>query len=163
METPELKLEDLIPLPTSFKLKQFKDFEFNLRPCTGGMLVYMAHSIGNIETLLANPSIENISKIALTLMEYDSAVKFKKQQVKIIDLEGNEKEIEIGGYKLLMQTIQGIEEQYSVYRAILLSLGYKKEQADDLIKKIKDGFNKLVNDKLDERSKKKTRKKRSHG
>lgn len=163
MNINELRLEDLIPLPTSFKLKQFKEFEFMLRPCTGGMLVDMAHNIGNIETLLGNPGVENISKIALFLMEYESACKFKKQQVKVIDLEGNEKDIEIGGYKLLMQTIQGIEEQYSIYGAILLSLGYKKEKADTLIKKIKDGFNQLVNDRVEESSKKKTIKKQSHG
>ena len=150
----EISLESLIPKATSFTLRQFGEFCFKLRPCTGGMLVDMTHSIGNIETLLGAPSIENISKIALTLMEYSSAVKFKKQQVKIIDIEGNEKEIEIGGYKLLMQCVQGIEEQYSIYRAILLSLGYKKDQADDLIKKIKDGFNQLVNDRVEESSKK---------
>lgn len=157
MKQEEISLENLIPTSSSFKLTRFVDFEFNLKPCTGGILVEMGRKLGNIETLLSVPSAENISKLALMLMEYDSAVKFKKEKVKIIDvLTGDEDEIEMGGYKLLMHSIQGLKEQYDIYRCILQSLGYGVEQADNVINKLKDGMNKAVNDKVKDDSKKKS-------
>jgi len=155
-----IKLEDLIPSSSSFTLKMFEDFEFKLKPCTGGMLIEMTRAIGNIESLLANPNAENISKIAMSLFEYDSAVKFKKQTVKTIDVNtGDESEAEIGGYFLLMHSISGTAEQYSIYGAILKSFGYDQTRIDDLIKKIKDSMNDAVNNKINEPLKKKSKKK----
>lgn len=156
----EIKIENLIPSSSSFKLEMFKGFEFKLNPCTGGMLVDMSRKIGDIEKLLSIPSAENISKIAIMLMEFDSAVKFKKQKVKTIDvMTGDENEVEIGGYTLLMHSIQGVNEQCAMYAAVLISLGYSKKNADKVIKKLKDGINKVINNEVDKLSKKKMKKK----
>ena len=158
MKESEISLENLLPSPSSFKLNQFEGHLFKLKPCTGGILFDISQKLGDVEKLLSIPSAENISKIALMLMEYESAVKFKKQTVKTIDaLTGEEGEADMGGYVLLMHSIQGINEQYSIYGAILISLGYSKEDSDKTIKKLKDGINKVVNNEIDKVSKKKTK------
>lgn len=149
MENKEIDLAELIPGPSSFKLIQFDEFEFRLKPCTSGRLIEMTDRLGNIEKILALPTAENVSKIAMMLMEIDSAQKFKKQKVKIIDvMSGDEIEAEIGGYKLMMECISGIKEQYSIYGAILRSLGYTKKDSEKIVKKMTDGINKVVNDEL---------------
>ena len=159
MKESSIKLENLIPISSIFKLNQFKDFEFKLKPCTGGILIDMSKSIGVIEELLTVPNAENVSKIAMSLMEYESALKFKKQNVKFVDvMTGDENEVEIGGYKLLMHAIQGITEQYLIYGAILKSMGYGEKRTEEMIKKLTDGMNKMVNETLDDITKKKTRK-----
>jgi len=161
MKDSKINLENLMPTPSCFSLKQFGEFEFKLKPCTGGLLMDISRKIGNVEKLLGNPSAENISKMAMMLMEYDSAVKFKKQTVKTIDvLTGNEEDVDLGGYVLFAHSIQGIGEQFNIYGAILRSLGYKKEQTDDIIKKLKDSANDIVNNEIDKSVKKKSLKKK---
>ena len=155
MKKLEIELENLIPSNSSFELNQFPGHVFELRPCTGGMLIDMSKKIGNIEKVLSIPSAENVSKMAMMLMDYDSAVKFKAQKVKTIDvLTGKEEVTEMGGYKILMHSIQGISEQYDVYRAILESLGYAKDKSSEIIKELKSGINKIVNQDINKKEKK---------
>lgn len=151
------RIEDLIPTDSIFKLKRFGDIEFKLKPCTGGMLISMSKRIGNVEAMLTNPSGENISKMALSLMDYESAKHFKQQQVKIVDvITGEESEETIGGFAILLHSMGGIKEQYSVYGAVLESMGHDKQKVkkviDDLIKSLSDA----VQDKIEGSVKKKT-------
>lgn len=156
MEEKKTDIASLIPTNSSFKLKQFDDFEFQLKPCTGGQLAEMNNRIGNVEALMATPTSENISKIALSLMDYESSLKFKKQTVKFIDtMTGEETEEDIGGYKLLMRAIGGINEQYQIYKAILESIGYSKEEAKRISDQLRDGISGEINKAADERLKKK--------
>ena len=149
MKPVKIELENLLPSSSEFKLKQFENQVFKLRPCTGGMLVEISKNVGNVEKMLSMPSAENISKLSLALMEYESAKTFKVQNVKLIDvMTGEEVEKKIGGYELLMHAIQGIKEQFDIYRAILESLGYSSEQANDTVNKLKDGLNKMVNSEI---------------
>lgn len=158
----EISLENLIPQKSTFKLQKFPDFEFNLEPCTAGKMIDIGHKFGDVEKLLSIPSAENVSKLALSLMEYNSAVKFKKQNVKTIDaVTGEESEADIGGFLLMAHCLNGMAEQFDVYRAILESIGYGKDQAKNTIDKLKDGINKMVDHSLneDKKVKKKKRKK----
>lgn len=160
MKESKIDIQDLIPQPSSFKLKMFEGFKFKLKPCTGGMLIDIANTLGNIQDLLSLPNAENVSKIAMALMEYESAVKFKKQSVKTIDvMTGDESEIDIGGYSLLMHSIQGLSEHLDVYGAILMSLGHTKQNANKVLKEMKDTINGTVNSEINKGLKKKTVKK----
>ena len=147
----DISIRNLLPRPAKFKLAQFPDFEFKLKPCTGGMLVNMANAFGDVESLLSTPSVENISKIAMSLLEHEGKTKFKMQEVKVIDnLTGEETDEKIGGYILLMHSIRGTAEQYSIYGAILKSMGYSDKDADGMMEQLHAGVDKLVNDKLEE-------------
>lgn len=151
----EVKLEELLPTGSIFNLKRFNDFEFLVQPCTTGKLMDMTKRLGDIEKLLTIPSAENVSKIAMMLLDYDSAIKFKKQTVKIIDvMTGDETETEIGGYKILMHSIEGIKEQYSIYKCILLSLGYGENKASNIINELLESMNKSVNETIEKIEKK---------
>lgn len=159
----KIDLVDLLPSKSCFKLSKFPDFEFNLEPCTAGKMIDIVHKIGPLEALLASPNAVNVSKISLMLMDYDSSLKFKKQLVKTIDvLSGEEEEAEVGGFILLTHCISGLNEQYEVYRAILESVGYKKEAAADLVKRMKDSLNKNVNNAIDEINKEDLKKKKEN-
>ena len=136
---------DLVPVRSSFTLAQFGDEEFYLEPCTGGKLIEISKTIGNIDRILSVPSAENISKLALMLMNYESSVHFKVQQVKKVDvLTGEESTEKIGGYKLLAACIRGMKEQFAIYKAILLSVGYEESMAEELVGELKKSIEDAV-------------------
>ena len=145
-QSDELKIEDLIPKKTSFSLTQTGE-TYHLRPCTPGMLVKAGTALGNIQEMIALPSAENVAKISMFLMEYESQKHFKKQSVNVIDImTGDERVEDLGGYILLMNLFNDLQEQMNVYVAILGAMGFEKSRVDSLI----EGYFKEANDALED-------------
>lgn len=132
----DIKLENLIPSPSTFDLEKFPDMTFNLKPCTGEKYIEMAKELGDLESVIATPSAENISKLAMILMSPDSAEKLKEQKVRVIDINGKVKKIKMGGYILLMYLITSIDEQYKIYGAVLKAFGYSEKITKEIIKEL---------------------------
>lgn len=157
----KIDISSLIPTESKFLLGQFPGIEFKLTPCTGGKLAEMNKRFGNVEKLLAMPDAESVSKIALSLMEFESAKHFRKRKVSYIDpLTGDEVETEDGGFSLMSKSIAGLNEQWSVYEAILISLGYEDSKAKATVKQLKEGFDKAIEKHLGTDTKKKVVKKK---
>lgn len=151
---------NLIPKNSEFSLSQFKNEKFKLVPCTGYKLMEISQSLGKVEDLLSYPTAENISKLAMSLMDYKSASKFKKQNVKKIDvLTGEESTESIGGYRLLMSCISSISEQYDIYGAILVSLGYGNSKVKEMVDSLKNGVSEISSGKNNVKKKKVNKKK----
>jgi hypothetical protein len=161
MKPQVINLEDLVPQASSFKLTQFPKMTFKLPPCTGGKVIEMSKKIGNVEKLLSMPNAENIAKLAMMLMDFESASLFKKQVIKTIDaMTGEEDQKEVGGYHLLALAMRGMNEQYDIYRAILEAMGYGKERSAKIVKDLKVGIQKIVDGEMNRDTKKKTKKKK---
>lgn len=155
MEEKHMDITQLRPTIAKFKLNLFGDYEFKLKPCTGGMIIDMSEMYGPVDAMLYYPTVANVSKLAMYLFDYDSSAKFKKQSVKYINVENGEEETkEIGGYKLLAHSIQGVNEQMEVYKAILTSMGYKKEDTEKMAKQFIDNINGVVEENLNNVKKK---------
>lgn len=149
-----MKIQNLIPKKSSFRLSAI-DADIELLPCTARRMVKMAEVLGGeIEQMLAMPNADNVSKMAIMLMAPESMEHFKKQKVTLIDLEGNIEESEIGGAALLMNLIYGVSEQFSIYIAILESLGWPKEKAEDQAQRYIDAVNGIVEKKIEDSKKK---------
>lgn len=152
-----IKINELLPTESSFKLSLARTKEFKLRPCTIGLLAEMNELIGNVESMLSTVSLEGVCKIALFLMNHDDALFFKKQTVKFVDvITGDEKEKSTGGYKLLMSLVKNVNEHCDIYSSVLDSLGHDKEKTKEIIKKFIDSLNGVINKSIDEDIKKKS-------
>jgi len=154
-----MDLNSLIPSESTFTLAQFEDTVFKLAPCTGGKMIEINKALGSIEELLKQPDAINVSKLAMALMTFESAKTFKKREVITIDLEGTEKTTERGGYKLLADSIAGINEQWGIYSAILQSLGYTKEKAIETTESLKKAFEDAIDEAMESPGVKKKKKK----
>ena len=148
--TESIKLQNLFPKPATFTLKQVENRTFHLDPCTPLKMMEIEETFGNFENMIAKPSAENVSKLALSLMTNEDKIFFKQQTVKTIDvITGESKEIKIGGFKLLMNLVLlSVSEIYSIYAAILESIGLDRKEIDDSIGLLLDTANSETNKEL---------------
>lgn len=144
------------PRKSAFKLEQFGEDEFVLRPCTARILAEMNDNIITLEELLKTPSAENTAKAAMFLMEIDSARRFGKQEVEYMNVETGDIETKtIGGYRLLMDVITGFDDQMKVLSAVLRSTGFSEDQVKGIVEEITDSINKYIDQSIKEQSVKK--------
>ena len=137
------KITDLAPQKASFYLS-ILDKSFFIRPCTPKDLIDLKEKGIDVEKVIQNPISEDLCKIVLYLMEYESAKDFKKVTVKTIDIESGEEVIEeIGGYNLLLKCVSNVKEQMEMFFSLLLSMGFSNEQIEELKKETYDSINSI--------------------
>jgi len=141
------KITDLIPKRTEFYLRILEK-SFFLRPCTPKDIIDLKNKGLDVEKILQNPISEDLCKIVLYLMEYESAVDFKKVTVKTIDVETGEEKIEdLGGYNLLLKCISNVKEQMEMFFSLLGSMGFTDEQVKNLRRETLESINSVDFDK----------------
>ena len=137
------KITDLAPQKASFYLS-ILDKSFSIRPCTPKDLIDLKEKGIDVEKVIQNPISEDLCRIVLYLMEYESAKDFKKVTVKTIDIESGEEVIEeIGGYNLLLKCVSNVKEQMEMFFSLLLSMGFSNEQIEELRKETYDSINSI--------------------
>ena len=152
------KITDLLPRRASFKLS-IPDKVYDLRPCTPRDLLELKDMGLDIEDIMKNPINIDVCKVILFLMEFDHAKDFKKTQLKTINIDTGEEEVEeVGGYKLLLKFVASLKEQLEMFLALLNSLGFEEE----IVKETKDKiFNQeIVEEKVIKKKAKIRRKKK---
>lgn len=153
------KISDIVGKRSSFTLQQLNvngvPIEIFVEPCTAGRLLGIHAALGDIENLLATPSAMNICKIATYLLADESREHFLKRPCKIYDLDGGVTSENIGGWKLLMNLLNGVDEQLSIYVCILQSFGWSKEKSDKMAQEYKDAINGIIKERMEEPEKKK--------
>ena len=112
----------------------------------------------DIEDVMKNPINIDVCKVILFLMEFDHAKDFKKTQLKTINIDTGEEEVEeVGGYKLLLKFVASLKEQLEMFLALLNSLGFEEE----IVKETKDKiFNEEIGEKKVIKKKAKIRRKK---
>tara|TARA_R100000655_G_scaffold20726_1_gene42736 strand:+ start:636 stop:1121 length:486 start_codon:yes stop_codon:yes gene_type:complete len=154
------KITDLMPKRSEFHLRILEK-DFFIRPCTPKDIIDLKDNGLDVEKVLSNPISEDLSRIVLYLMEYESAKEFKKVTVRTIDVEtGEEKIEELGGYNLLLKCIGSVTEQMEMFFALLCSMGFNEKQIEALRKETlssidSKGFDKKVKKKAKPTKKKK--------
>lgn len=129
-------LKDLKPIKTKVKLAALNE-EVILKPFSLDDEIWLKHEFG--EEGLAKLSKDNdidfksLSKVIWRVIENKSL--FKKQKVIEYDDDGNEKEIEIGGYKLFSRCIIGIEEKINLMNALNEAIGISRPIIKEVSKK----------------------------
>jgi hypothetical protein len=143
----EFKVTDLLPRRSEFYLS-IPDKTFSLRPCTPQDLISLKEKKIDIEDVMKNPISSDVCKVVLYLMDYEDAKEFKKIELKTINIETGEEEVNnVGGYKLLMKFIASLKEHLEMFLALLNSMGFSEK----VIGEIKEAT--LNPDKADETKK----------
>jgi hypothetical protein len=123
----KFNINDLLPRKSTFDLS-IPDKTFNLRPCTPQDLISLKDMDIDIEEVMKNPISADVCKVVLYLMEYEDAKEFKKIELKTINIETGEEEVNnIGGYKLLMKLIASLKEHLEMFLALLNSMGFSEK------------------------------------
>ena len=126
------KITDLLPRKSSFELS-IPNRTFNLRPCTPSDLIELKTKGIDVEALMKNPVSEDICKVVLFLMEYNDAKEFKKIELKTINIDTGEEEVnKVGGYKLLIKFIASLKEQLEMFLALLTSMGFTEKVISEI-------------------------------
>jgi len=157
----DFKITDLVPKRSEFELSILEK-TFFLRPCTPKDIIDLSKKGIDVEKVLQNPISEDLCKIVLYLMEYDSAVEFKKVKVKTIDIETGEEQVEnLGGYNLLLKCVASIKEQMELFFSVLISMGFSEENVSILRKETMSSLNSTEFDKKIKKKAKPTKKKKA--
>jgi hypothetical protein len=123
----EFKVTDLLPRRAEFYLS-IPDKTFSLRPCTPHDLINLKNMSIDIEEVMKNPISSDVCKVVLYLMDYEDAKEFKKIELKTINIETGEEEVnDVGGYKLLMKFIASLKEHLEMFLALLNSMGFSEK------------------------------------
>lgn len=136
-----LKLEDIKPLPGKFKL-EITGKEYVLRPFNVEDEIWLRQTYGDkIAELFSETNLDTEALCRIAFHQLADKSDFKKVEVTSINEEGEEVEAFVGGYKLLMTKIQGMQEKIDILLAINETLGISrpkiKEIAGDADKKQK--------------------------
>jgi hypothetical protein len=146
-----MELTSLVPRDIKFNLTSIKDREFTMKAITLADKIWLDENFpnGQIAEIFLNINIKEICRIIFRLLTPEDKLFFKKQKVKIVNEEGDEEEIEIGGVALLQSLISGgIGEELELVNALLKNMGYSDNQIED-----------IKNGKLDEKPEENTEKK----
>ena len=155
------KITDLVPTRSEFHLRILEK-SFFLRPCTPKDIIDLSKKGIDVEKVLQNPISEELCKVVLYLMEYESAKEFKKVLVKTIDVDtGEEKVEEMGGFNLLMKCIASVKEQMEMFFSVLISMGFSDDNVNSLRKETLDSINSKDFDKKVKKKAKPTKKKKA--
>jgi len=126
------KITDLLPRQAKFKLS-IPNKVYNLRPCTPRDLIKLKDMGIDIEEVMKNPISSDVCKVVLYLMEFSHAKEFKKVELKTINIETGEEEVEtVGGYKLLLKFIASLKEQLEMFIALLNSMGFNEKIIEEI-------------------------------
>jgi hypothetical protein len=128
----EFKVTDLLPRRAEFYLL-IPDKTFSLRPCTPHDLISLKEMGIDIEEVMKNPISAEVCKVVLYLMDYEDAKEFKKIELKTINIETGDEEVnDVGGYKLLMKFIASLKEHLEMFLALLNSMGFSEKIIEEI-------------------------------
>ncbi len=147
MAKAKLNLKDLKPTRAQFKLALFVDRDFHLKPFTLSDEIWLTDKFGtNLEKAFQDR--KSVCEIAWHQLEERNV--FKKQKVKFTNDEGDELEVEQGGFQLFANSISGAEEQMEMIKAIMQTFGISKPMMDELNEELEKKNQEALNQQIGE-------------
>ena len=130
------KVTDLLPKKADFYLS-IPDKTFTLRPCTPKDLIDLKDKGLDVENILKNPISADVCKVILFLMEFEDAQFFMKKELKTVDIETGDVQVEdVGGYNLLLKFVASIKEQMEMFFSMLVCMGFDQLALDKMKKQV---------------------------
>lgn len=127
-----MKLEDIKPKSSKFYLSKTQT-EYRLRPWTLEDQIWLKEEYGDRINEIFNEKhidIVAISRMAYRLLTDKSD--FKAKQIKDFNEDGEEVTYKVGGYKLLINTVNDLNEQFALLSAVIESIGLNMPQLEEL-------------------------------
>ena len=130
------KVTDLLPKRADFYLS-IPDRKFTLRPCTPKDLIDLKDKGLDVENILKNPISADVCKVILFLMEFEDAQFFMKKELRTVDIETGDVQVEdVGGYNLLLKFVASIKEQMEMFFSMLVCMGFDQLALDKMKKQV---------------------------
>ena len=137
-----MDLKKIVPQESSFYLR-LAERSFTMRPINLEDEIWLENEYpgSKVQDIFENLNMPEISRIVFRLIKNEDKEFFKKQSVKIVNEEGEEMEVDLGGVKLLTALISGWDEKATVINSLLANIGFsrpdldKEEAGDDKEKK----------------------------
>jgi hypothetical protein len=130
------KVTDLLPKKADFYLS-IPDKTFTLRPCTPKDLIDLKGKGLDVENILKNPISADVCKVILFLMEFEDAQFFMKKELKTVDIETGDVQVEdVGGYNLLLKFVASIKEQMEMFFSMLVCMGFDQLSLNEMKKQV---------------------------
>lgn len=134
-----MDLSQIRPKESTFKLRFAGEKVFTMNPISLGDEIWLEGTYGDrIGEVFENVNTKEISRIVFRLLKVEDKSFFKKQKVDLVNEEGEESEIEIGGVALLQSLISGWEEKVVILNALLENIGLSRPEVDDSKEEIGD-------------------------
>lgn len=128
-----MDLSKLIPKETKFTLRQVPDAEFKMRPINLRDEIWLKDTYGEdgIKEVFENVNIQEICRIIFRLLDEESKKFFQKQDVNIIDENGEQITETLGGVQLLYSLISGWDEKIKLLNKLLENIGISRGEDMD--------------------------------
>ena len=127
-----MDLSKIRPQESTFKLRHVEDRVITMRPITLDDEIWLDQTYGDkLGEIFENINVKEISRIVFRLMKNEDKLFFKKRVVKLVNEEGEEGEIEMGGLVLLQSLISGWEEKISILNALLKNIGLSRPEISE--------------------------------
>lgn len=118
-----MELKDLRPIESKFKLKT-TGREYNLRPINLSDEVWLQTTFKDgLSEIFANDAVDMVALSRIAYHQLVDKSDFVKQEVVIIDEDGEESKETIGGCRLLQRMIVGMEDKLSIITAFNATMG----------------------------------------
>lgn len=130
-----LDLKDIVPKKADFKLRS-TGLKHQIRPITLADEIWLEQTFVDEEGNMPNLA-DNMEHLARAVYhQLVDKTPFKSQVVTLIDEDGKETTTEMGGYKLLLSLISGIEDKVSMLDAWLATIGISRPVQEAIKKKL---------------------------
>lgn len=128
-----MRLEDIRPLRSSFKLAATQDREYFIRPFSLDDEIWMNKTFGadGIKAIFDRGEWPKICQIAYHQLEDKEP--FLKQKITLVNEEGEKAEHEVGGVKLFHALVRGQNEKLNIIQALLEAIGISRPMQNDMI------------------------------
>ena len=128
-----MELEKLVPKESKFRLNLADGKEFTMRPITLQDEIWLRETYGErIQQIFEEMDVQEISRIVSRLLIVEDKRFFKKQDVTIVNEEGEELTIELGGVKLLQSLVSGWSDKTTLLKALLENIGFSRPDIEEI-------------------------------
>lgn len=125
----EFKFEDLIPKTGEFTLSQLPNHTIKLKPFSAADEIWLLDRFGGrLQEIFLKAKVREICEIAFHQME--DKTPFIKQEVDLVDEEGNVSKQSLGGVSLLMALILPKQELEPVIMALMQTIGVSRPMVE---------------------------------
>lgn len=127
-----MDLSKIKPQESTFKLGQVSDKVFTMNPINLGDEIWLDQTYGDdLGKIFEDINIKEISRIVFRLLKPEDRLFFKKRVITLINEEGEEGEVEMGGVVLLQSLISGWEEKIAILNALLKNIGLSRPEINE--------------------------------
>lgn len=123
-----MELKDLKPRESSFKLNS-TGREYSLRPICLLDEIWLQENFEDLTAIFSEDSIDMKSLSRIVYHQIKDPMSFIKQEIIVIDEDGNKITEFIGGYKLLQRMIVGMEDKLAIISAFNECMGASRPEA----------------------------------